>query len=146
MRILNRTDVFKGIKNGAVYLHSKTGFILSLSQRDESDFCLTSNVNLNRDVQYNSRINTAASILSNDIKADVSCAHGWTVSFWIKVSNLNLFDKTILKVDNLINNRIDEFAKFFVLKLSNFDMKLQFLFRRKLWTINQNLIWKSEWR
>src|SRR5437868_4557279 len=38
-----------------------------------------------------------------------------------------------------------EGSKFFILKLSNFDMKVQFLYRRKLWTVLQNVIWKSEW-
>jgi len=48
-------------------------------------------------------------------------------------------------VDNLINNQIDDFSKFFVLKLSNFDIKIQFLYKKKLWTVNQNIMWKSEW-
>ena len=44
MKIANRTDIFKGVKNGAVYLHSKTSFTLNLNEYS-SDFCLTSSVN-----------------------------------------------------------------------------------------------------
>jgi hypothetical protein len=120
MRIFNRTDVFKGVRNGAIYLHSKTNFMLNLNQHS-SDFCLTSQ-----------RLNSA-------------CSNGWTVSFWIKISNLNLFDKTILKVDNLNTNRVDFNSKFFLIKLTNFDLRVQFLYKRKLWTIVQNVLWKSEW-
>ena len=140
MKIMNRTDIFKGIKNGAAYLHAKTNFVLNLNER-ASDLCLTSSLgktnNKNRLNKLNSNL--------NELKYDMSCGNGWTVSFWIKVSNLNLFDKTIVKVDNLVNNRIDDYSKFFILKLSNFDLKIQFLFKRKLWTVNQNIIWKSEW-
>jgi hypothetical protein len=140
MKIVNRTDIFKGIKNGAVYLHSKTNFVLSLEQHD-IDFCLTSSLSKLIKFSRSARENKK----SHAIVTDLTCSNGWTVSFWVKVSSLNLFDKTILKVDNLINQHIDDNSKFFVLKLSNFDIKIQFLYKRKLWTVSQNLIWKSEW-
>jgi hypothetical protein len=141
MKITNRTDIFKGVKNGAVYLHSKTSFSLNLNEY-ASDFCLTSSFfkpNL-----FKSKNKKLKKTIIQQIY-DSTCDNGWTVSFWIKVTNLNLFDKTILKVDNLINNQIDDFSKFFVLKLSNFDIKIQFLYKKKLWTVNQNIMWKSEW-
>lgn len=129
----------KGIRNGAVYLHSKTGFILNLKENSH-DFCLTSSF-LNLSHRNNlTKINQLA-------KSD--CSNGWSVFFWIKISNLIFFDKTILKVDNLNDhsnsNRLNKNSKYFVLKLSNSDVKIQFLFKRKLWTINQNVLWKSEW-
>lgn len=118
-RILNRTDVFKGIKNGAIYLHSKTSIYLNLNNHS-ADLCLTS-------------------------LTEPACSHGWTVSFWVKVSYLTLFDKTLLKVDNFQDNRVDDGSKFFLLRLSSFDMKVEFLYKRKLWSISQSIMWKSEW-
>ena len=141
MKIINRTDIFKGVKNGAVYLHSKTSFSLNLNEYT-SDFCLTSSIN--KPSIYRSKNKKLKMPIIQQIH-DSTCDKGWTISLWIKVSNLNLFDKTILKVDNLINNQIEDSSKFFVLKLSNFDIKIQFLFKKKLWTVNQNIVWKSEW-
>ena len=141
MKIMNRTDIFKGVKNGAVYLHSKTSFTLNLNEY-ASDFCLTSSFNNpNTFRPKNKKIKLP---LIQQVH-DYTCDRGWTISLWVKVTNLNLFDKTILKVDNLINNQIADFSKFFVLKLSNFDIKVQFLYKKKLWTVSQNIIWKSEW-
>jgi WD40 repeat protein len=108
----------KGIRNGAVYLHSKTGFILNLKENSH-DFCLTSSF-LNLSHRNNlTKINQLA-------KSD--CSNGWSVFFWIKISNLIFFDKTILKVDNLNDhsnsNRLNKNSKYFVLKLSNSDVKI----------------------
>lgn len=121
LKILNRTDIFKGIKSGAVYLHSKTSFILNLMDKS-SDFCLTSLA-----------------------ERDLTCSNGWSVNFWIKISYLNLFDKTLLKVDNFVNNKIDHLSKYFLLRVSSYEIKIEFLYKRKLWSVNQNVIWKSEW-
>lgn len=41
MKIFNKTDIFKGIKNGAIHLHRKANFNLDL-KRNKKDFCLTS--------------------------------------------------------------------------------------------------------
>ena len=144
MKINNRTDIFKGVQNGAVYLHSKTSFVLNLNEY-ALDMCLTSSPNKLHSTARSKNKKHKSSSSNSQPKFDVSCENGWTVSFWIKVSNLNLFDKTILKVDNIVDNQIEDFSKFFVLKLSNFDIKIQFLYKKKLWTVNQNLAWKSEW-
>ena len=76
MEIVNRTDIFKGIQNGAVYLHAKTGFMLDLAEH-ANDFCLTSRVSEG---------------------VDLSCSKGWSVSFWFKIFSRVYFDKTILQV------------------------------------------------
>jgi hypothetical protein len=78
-----------------------------------------------------------------------SCDQGWTVSFWIKVSNLNLFDKTIIRVDTFSNKPLKQYntnsMKYLIIRISNFDIRTQFLYKKKLWTLTQNVIWKSEW-
>lgn len=62
-KIVNRTDIFKGVSGGAIYLHSKTSLYLNLNNHS-SHLCLTSLA---------------------EVGHDVACANGWTVSFWIKV-------------------------------------------------------------
>lgn len=108
-----------------------------------NDLCLTSSFKL---FKYPTTAINEAKI--NEM-ANLDCSKGWTVSFWIKVSNLAFFDKTILKTDNLnefsTTNRINKNSKFFILKLSSFDIKTQFLYKKKLWTINQSIVWNSEW-
>lgn len=65
-RIINRTDIFKGVNGGAIYLHSKTSLYLNLNNHS-SHLCLTS---------------------LTDSLIDPVCANGWTISFWIKVKRL----------------------------------------------------------
>lgn len=62
-----------------------------------------------------------------------------------KVSYLSLFDKTLLKIDNLHEQHVSDNSKFFVLRLSSFEMRIEFLYRRKFWSIQQSIVWKSEW-
>ena len=120
IKVYNKTDIFKGIKNGAVYLHSKTNFNLDLKE-NKNDFCITSEISK----EFN--------------KTDIACSNGWTISFWIKIFNKINFDKTIIQIDNASNN------KFISFRLSNNRIKIQNLFNQKLWEINQNFSWKSEW-
>ena len=35
--------------------------------------------------------------------------------------------------------------KYLIIRISNFDIRSQFLYKKKLWTLTQNVIWKSEW-
>lgn len=151
-QIVNRTDIFKGINGGAIYLHAKTSLYLNLD--NYSNFlCLTG---------------------SNEANIDSLCSNGWTVSFWIKVntslkkyrlsnhidlwnenfgnffnsnkvSYLSLFDKTLLKIDNMFEPRVVDNSKFFTLRLSSFEIRVEFLYKRKFWSIQQSIVWKSEW-
>lgn len=61
------------------------------------------------------------------------------------MSYLSLFDKTLLKVDNFYDQQIADHSKFFTLRLSSFEIKIEFLYKRKLWSIQQSVVWKSEW-
>lgn len=63
-QIINRTDIFKGINGGAIYLHAKTSLYLNLEDYSNS-LCLTG---------------------SNEPNIESICSNGWTVSFWIKAS------------------------------------------------------------
>lgn len=122
LNILNATEIFKGIRNGAVYLHSKTALSLNLWSHSES-LCLTSS-----------------------LKDPLICEKGWTISFWLKVSSVNLFDKTIIKFDSFGKRRNpNDTVKYFMVKISNYDIIIQFLNNKKLWAIDQSIVWKSEW-
>ena len=144
VNIINRTDIFKGVRNGAVYLHSKTYFTLNLHDHIDN-FCITSTNSKNKLKRLkHQNLKTFEQININD-----SCEQGWTISFWIKVSNLNLFDKTIIRVDTFSNRPLKQYnlnlMKYLIIRISNFDIRSQFLYKKKLWTLTQNVIWKSEW-
>ncbi|RNA07694.1 hypothetical protein BpHYR1_014416 [Brachionus plicatilis] len=124
-KIENKTDILRGIRNGAIYLHSKTSLSLDLMEQSQ-DLCVTS-------------------LKDARDKFDQSCVNGWTVSFWFKVSYLNLFDKTILKVDNFIDNKVTDFSKYLLIKISNWEVRVEFLYRRKFWSIAQKFVWRPEW-
>jgi len=115
LKIINKTDIYKGIQKGAVYLHPNTGLILDMDEKNADMFCLTSK------------------------SESMACDDGWTVSFWLKVYSEAYFDKTIMRVD------VENGWKFFILQVSNHDLKVQFLFERKLWMISNEISWMSEW-
>ena len=144
LNIVNRTDIFKGVRNGAIYLHSKTYFTLNLNEHIEN-FCITSVNAKNKLMQFRKQ---NIKIIEPNINSD-ACEQGWTISFWIKVSNLNLFDKTIIRVDTFSNRPLKQYnsniMKYLIIRISNFDIRAQFLYKKKLWTLTQNVIWKSEW-
>lgn len=118
MDIVNRTDIFKGIREGAVFLHPNTGFLLNLAEH-ANDFCLSS-----RAIEGG---------------VDEACARGWSVSFWFKIFNRVLFDKTMVQVDNR------EAGKIFAIKVSSHRIRIQFLYESKLWSVEKELVWLSEW-
>lgn len=58
---------------------------------------------------------------------------------------MSLFDKTLLKIDNMFEPRVADNSKFFTLRLSSFEIRVEFLYKRKFWSIQQAIVWKSEW-
>ncbi|CAF0891184.1 unnamed protein product [Brachionus calyciflorus] len=71
-KLENKTDIFRGIRNGALYLHSRT-------------------------------------------------------------------------MDNFLDGKIDHLSKYLLIKVSSWDLRVDFLYRRKYWVFNQAYVWKPEW-
>ena len=42
-----------------------------------------------------------------------------------------------------VDNRVD--GKFLAIKVSNHNIRIQFLYKSKLWSIEQEVLWQSEW-